>query len=28
VDICAYMAIYQLCIEAEKDWEFEWRAGE
>jgi hypothetical protein len=28
VDICAYMAIYQLCIEAEKDGEFEWRAGE
>jgi Domain of unknown function (DUF6378) len=28
VDICAYMAIYQLCIDAEKDGEFEWRAGE
>jgi hypothetical protein len=28
VDICAYMAIYQLCIEAEKDGEFEWRVGE
>ena len=28
VDICAYMAIYKMCIDAEKDDEFEWRVGE
>jgi hypothetical protein len=28
VDICAYMAIYKMCIEAEKDDQFEWRVGE
>ena len=28
VDICAYMAIYKMCIEAEKDNEFQWREGE
>jgi len=28
VDICAYMAIYKMCIEAEKDDQFEWRDGE
>ena len=28
VDICASMAIYKMCIEAEKDDQFEWRVGE
>jgi hypothetical protein len=28
VDVCAYMALYKLCIDAEKDDEFEWKAGE
>jgi hypothetical protein len=28
VDICAYVAIYKLCIDAEKDGEFDWKEGE
>jgi len=28
VDAIAYLGIYKLCIDAEKDGEFEWRVGE
>ena len=28
VDVCSYMALYKLCIDAEKDGEFEWKEGE
>jgi len=28
VDICAYVAIYKLCIDAEKDGEFDWKDGD